>query len=152
MKILSIKEFIIAAFGVIGSAIASFFGGWAEAMTTLIIFMIIDYVTGIVTAGVFKKSTKTDTGALESRAGLKGIFRKIGMLCIVAVAFRIDLTMNTGGTFLRDAVIITLCVNEGISIIENIGLMGVPIPKVLKNAIDVLKKKSEKEDNEDKEE
>lgn len=140
------KEFIYAALGVVGSAIASLFGGWVEGMTTLIIFMIVDYVSGLVVAGVFKKSTKTDTGALESRAGFKGIFRKVFMLCLVAIAYRVDIMMQTGGTFVRDATLITLCVNEGISVLENLGLMGVPIPKPIKNAIDILARKNNKEE------
>lgn len=146
------KELICTALGVIASAIASFFGGWVEGMTTLLIFMLIDYVSGLVVAGVFKKSTKTDTGALESRAGFKGIFRKVFMLCLVAIAYRIDLMLNTGGTFIRDAATVALCLNELISVVENLGLMGVPIPKVIKNAIDVLSRKSEKDSTDNKEE
>jgi phage-related holin len=54
--------------------------------------------------------------------------------------------MQTGGTFVRDATLITLCVNEGISVLENLGLMGVPIPKPIKNAIDILARKNNKEE------
>lgn len=140
------EKALSVALGVLGSAVTTIYGGWNEGMTTLFIFMLIDYVSGLTVAGVFKKSTKTDTGALESRAGLKGVCRKIGMLLLVAVGYRLDIMMNLGGHFVRDAAVIALCVNEGISIVENLGLMGIKIPKPIKNAIDVLNKKSDKEE------
>lgn len=130
--------------GVIGSGIAALFGGWDAALVTLIIFMGIDYFTGLIVAGVFHNSTKTENGALESKAGWKGLCRKGVTLLIVLVACRLDLIM--GSTFIRDAVIIAFIANETISIIENAGLMGVPIPSVIVKAIDVLTKKAESED------
>lgn len=133
------KNILISIIGVIGSAIASAFGGWSTGLTTLVIFMAIDYLTGLIVAGVFHKSTKTDSGTLESRAGFKGLCRKGAMLLIVLVACRLDLTLST--TYIKDAVIIAFMANEAISIIENAGLMGVPMNDTLKNAIDVLQKK-----------
>lgn len=132
--------------GVIGGAISALFGGWDSALTTLIIFMGIDYITGLLVAGVFKESEKTETGALESRAGFKGLCRKGVALLIVLVACRLDFMI--GSNFVRDSCIIAFCANECISILENAGLMGVPIPRVIINAIDVLKSKAEEEDNE----
>lgn len=132
------KNIFITAVGVFGSIITTAFGGWSAAMTTLIIFMAIDYLTGLIMAGVFHKSTKTDSGTLESRAGFKGLCRKGVMLLIVLVACRLDLTLST--TYIKDAVIIAFIANETISIIENAGLMGVPIPDTIKNAVDVLQK------------
>ena len=125
--------------GTVGSAIASFFGGWTASLTTLLIFMAIDYVTGLVCAGVFHKSPKTETGALESRAGFKGLCRKCGVMLLVLMGHRIDLAM--GSSYVRDAICIAFIVNEALSITENLGLMGVPIPTIFKNAIDILKKK-----------
>lgn len=130
-----------AVLGAIGSAIASAFGGWDAALSTLIIFMGIDYLTGLIVAGVFHKSSKTESGALESRAGWKGLCRKGVTLLIVLVACRLDLIINSN--FIRDAVVIAFVTNETISIIENAGLMGVPIPTVITKAIEVLKKKSD---------
>lgn len=132
------KNILISIIGVIGSAIASAFGGWTTGLTTLVIFMAIDYITGLIVAGVFHKSTKTETGTLESRAGFKGLCRKGAMLLIVLVACRLDLTLST--TYIKDAVIIAFIANETISIIENAGLMGVPMNDTLKNAIDILQK------------
>lgn len=129
--------------GVIGGSIASAFGGWNAALTTLVIFMAIDYVTGLIVAGVFNTSTKTETGALESRAGWKGLCRKGMTLLVVLIACRLDLMMNT--TFVRDAVVIGYVANETISIIENAGLMGLPIPGIIQKAIDILIQKAESE-------
>ena len=101
----------------------------------------IDYLCGLIVAGIFKKSPKTETGALESRAGWKGLCRKGVTLLIVLVAYRLDLVMGTN--VVKDGVVIAFLVNEVISIIENAGLMGVPIPAVVTNAIDMLNKKAE---------
>lgn len=127
--------------GVIGSSIASLLGGWDMALQTLIIFMTIDYVTGLMVAGIFNKSTKTKHGALESVAGWKGLCRKGVALLIVLIACRLDLL--TGANLIRDAVVIAYCTNEAISIIENAGLMGVPIPTRLTKAIEALKSKED---------
>ena len=128
--------------GVVGGFVAMAFGGWSEALITLIVFMAVDYVTGLAVAGIFKKSKKSENGALESRAGFKGLCRKGVALLIVLVAVRLDIIMHT--TYIKDAVIIAFVANESISIIENAGLMGVPVPSVIAKAIDVLRKDSEK--------
>lgn len=136
------KETIITLAGAIGGYIASLFGGWDASLTTLIFFMGVDYITGLIVAGIFKKSTKTENGALESRAGFKGLCRKGVILLIVLVAYRLDMIMGT--SFLKDAVVIGYIVNETISIAENVGLMGMPFPPALINAIEVLKNKGDK--------
>lgn len=136
------KSYLLCAgIGAIGAGIASLFGGWDAALITLIIFMGIDYVTGLIVAGVFHNSPKTENGALESKAGLKGLLRKGGMLLVVLVACRLDLML--GAHFIRDAVVIALISNEALSIVENLGLMGVPIPAPIINAIEVLKNRAD---------
>lgn len=137
------KEFICTLLGAIGSGIAAIFGGWDASLLTLVIFMTIDYITGLIVAGVFHKSGKSENGALESHAGFKGLCKKGCVLLIVLVAARLDITIGT--TYIRDAVCIGFIANETISIVENAGLMGVPIPAVVIKAIDILKNKSEKE-------
>lgn len=137
------KSGICTAAGIVGSATAAMFGGWDEALATLIIFMVIDYVSGLIVAGVFCKSKKTESGTLESRAGWKGLCRKGVTLLFVLVAHRLD--MAIGVDYIRNAVIIGFMVNELISIVENAGLMGIPLPKVIQNAIDILTEKSEQE-------
>ena len=138
------KSGITTVIGVIGGMIASLFGGWDAALVTLIIFMGVDYVTGLIVAGVFHNSEKTKNGALESRAGWKGLCRKGVTLLVVLVACRLDLVM--GSNFIRDAVVIAFIANETISIIENAGLMGIPIPGVIMRAIEILKNKAESEE------
>ena len=135
------KNVICTGIGVVGSVVASVFGGWTASLTTLLIFMGIDYVSGLIVAGVFHKSPKTETGALESRAGLKGLFRKFTTLLFVLIGYRLDVAVGT--TYIRDAVCIAFMANELISIVENAGLMGLPIPTVITNAIDLLKKKGD---------
>ena len=131
--------------GVIGGFFTTMFGGWTAGMTTLIIFMAIDYLSGLVVAGIFKKSNKTESGALESKAGWKGLARKCMTLLFVLIAYRLDLLLNTA--YIRDAVVIGFCVNELISIIENAGLMGLPLPSVIKKALEVLKSKADFEES-----
>lgn len=140
------KNQIMIGIGTVGSIIASFFGGWTASLSTLLLFMLIDYVTGLIVAGVFHKSKKTDSGALESRAGFKGLCKKCMVLLLVLVGHRLDIAIGT--TYIRDAVCIAFVANETISIIENAGLMGIKIPVTLENAIDVLKKKKGADVNE----
>ena len=140
------KQTLCAIWGLIGSAIASLFGGWDAGLATLLIFMAIDYMSGLIVAGVFHTSNKTDTGALESRAGWKGLCRKCMTLLFVLVAYRLDLVIGTN--YIRDAVIIAFIANETISLVENAGLMGIPLPAVIIKAIDVLQKKTEVNENE----
>lgn len=142
------KDWICTIIGTLGGLVATLFGGWDTSLATLVIFMGIDYVTGLIVAGVFHQSHKTDTGALESRAGWKGLCRKCMTLVFVLIATRLDMVIGTN--YIRDAVCIGFVANELISIIENAGLMGVPIPRILRKAIDILQKKSEgDEQNED---
>jgi toxin secretion/phage lysis holin len=137
------KYTLFTVIGVIGSFVANLFGGWDMALQTLIMFMAVDYITGLMVAGVFKKSPKTANGALESKAGWKGLCRKGMTLLIVLVAAQID--NMTGANIIRNAVIIGYVSNEALSILENAGLMGLPIPEKLKNAISVLKGKGDPE-------
>ena len=136
-------EGFCAAIGVFGGFIASLFGGWDDALMTLIIFMGIDYLTGILVAGVFHKSNKTEKGSLESRAGFKGLCRKGMALLIVLIGARLDMTI--GSSIIRDACVVGIITNELISIIENAGLMGVPVPAILVNSIEILKKRADVE-------
>lgn len=139
------KEKICTGIGVVGSFVASLFGGWDAGLITLVIFMAIDYFSGLLVAGVFHNSNKTSTGTLESIAGWKGLCRKGMTLLFVLIAYRLDLAL--GVNYIRDAVIIGFMANELISIVENARLMGLPLPAVIAKAIDVLTKKSESKGN-----
>lgn len=138
------KRILCFCVGVCGSAVASWFGGFDAGLKTLLVFMAIDYVSGLIVAGVFHKSPKSANGALESKAGWKGLLRKGGTLLVVLICSRLDVMFGT--SFVRDAAVIAYVVNESISILENLGLMGVPIPTVVRNSIEALTKKEEDEE------
>ena len=133
------KTSVLGMSAVLGGVLSQLFGGWTSALGTLVICMAVDYLTGMLVAGVFHASDKTEGGGLESRAGWKGLCRKGVSMLIVLVANRLDLALGTA--FVREAVIVGYIVNEVLSIVENAGLMGVPIPQVFKNAIDALQGK-----------
>ena len=104
--------------------------------------MAADWITGgILLPAVFRKSPKSPNGALESRAGWKGLCRKAMTLLYVLIAARLDLLL--GVDYVRDAVCIGFIANEALSIVENAGLMGMPLPDAVRKGIDVLKSTSE---------
>ena len=141
------KETICMVIGAIGGFIASLFGGWDSALATLIIFMAIDFATGMITAAM-GRSKHTDTGKLSSKAGWLWLAKKCSILMLIIVAVRLDILLNTN--YVRDAVCIGFCANEVLSIIENTSLMGIPYPPALKNAIEILQEKAgRKDDNDD---
>jgi len=139
----------LTALGLLGGCIAELLGGWDAGLQSLFLFMAIDYITGLIVAGVFKKSRKSQQGALESLAAWKGLLRKGVTLGVVLIACRLDLLL--GATFIRDATIIAYCGNELLSITENIGLMGVPLPAIISQALEALRKKEEIKDEVKKE-
>lgn len=139
-----LKELICAAAGIVGGMIAAAFGGWTSSLTALMVLMGIDYLTGLAVAGIFHASPKSAGGGLESRAGWRGLVRKVVTLALVLIGHMVDVLL--GAAFVRDAVVIAFAVNELISIVENAGLMGVPIPAVLSRAIDALRKEEGHED------
>ena len=98
------KTVFCTAVGLIGGAVAAAFGGWNAAMMTLIALMAVDYLTGLMVAGIFHKSPKSESGALESKAGWKGLCRKGVTLLVVLVAAQLDRAIGTG--FIRDAAVI----------------------------------------------
>jgi len=124
-------QFFANAAGVIGSCIAELFGPWSASMTTLVLFLSADYLAGRVVALVFKKPRKSGTG--EAAASFKALLRKLAKLLLVVVASRLDLLI--GASYCRDATVIALCLGETVSIIENVALMGVPIPEPIRKSI-----------------
>ena len=143
-----LKLTALTALGLLGGCIADLLGGWDTGLQSLFLFMAIDYLTGLIVAGVFKKSRKSQKGALESRAAWKGLLRKGASLGVVLIACRLDLLL--GSTIIRDATVIAYCCNELMSITENIGLMGVPLPKAITNALEALRKEEEIKKGEEK--
>ena len=109
----------------------------------------IDFVTGIVTAAM-GKSKHSESGTLNSTAGWVGLAKKFCILLMVVVGVRIDILIGTN--YIRDAVCISFCLNELLSIIENTTLMGIPFPSAFKKAIDVLQNKVGRTDDENNKE
>lgn len=135
------KNYFLFICGSVGALITSLIGGWDGSIINLLILMGIDYITGIICAAIFKKSKKTKTGALSSAVCLKGLLKKGMILVLVVIANILD--NQIGIDYIRDMVCIAFIINETISILENAGAMGIPIPKALLNAIDILKTKEE---------
>lgn len=133
------KQLFCTLSGCIGAAISWAFGGLDAAMAALLVCMAVDYVSGSIVALVFHKSTKTESGAYNSMYGLKGLCKKGLMLLFVLVAVQIDRLLGTA--YVRDAVCIGFCVNEVLSIIENLGLAGIPMPEGVMKALEQLQGK-----------
>lgn len=141
------KDVLFGIIGAIGAGIAYLFGGWSLGLVILLGLMVLDYVSGIIVAAVFKKSQKTPSGAMSSKVGFIGIAKKGFIIIIVAAACLLEKLTNTDTHYIRDIVVIFYACNETLSILENAGLMGMKIPKVLKKTIDVLQKEDQ-DDNE----
>lgn len=136
-EIMTLKNGILAVFAAVGSWIANALGGWDAAMVLLVAFMATDYVTGVLVAAVWHRSPKSQSGALDSKAGFKGLCKKGVILLLVWVGCLLDSALGT--TYVRMAVILFFIGNEGLSLLENLGLMGVPYPEFLKRTLEALK-------------
>lgn len=134
------KNTIGGVVSIFGSTLASLFGGWDTGLKVLLILMVIDMITGI-TSALMNKSTKTESGALNSYVTWKGIIKKIVTLLIICLAYQLDLALGT--SVIRDATVIFFVFNEGTSILENAGHIGIPLPSIIQKALDVLKEKSD---------
>ena len=141
---MDVKEGVCTTIGIIGGIIASFFGGWDVRIYALVVCMAVDYISGVTVAAVFHASRKTTSGALQSDVGWKGLARKITTLLLVGVAACLDKLLSTN--YIRTATIIGFTANELISIVENAGLMGLPMPSIITKAIDVLTNKADQHD------
>ena len=142
MNALHMKNAVLAVLAVIGSTVAQALGGWDMALRVLIGFMILDYATGWLVAAVWHKSGKSETGALSSYAGFKGLIKKCMILALVWMAQL--LYLETGSDFVRDTVCLFFIANEGLSILENTAIMGVPYPAFIKNMLDAMREAADK--------
>ena len=137
--------------GVVGATITLLLGGFDGLLQLLIFVMIADYITGLI-CGVVGVSGKTVGGKLSSKIMARGIAKKVSILIIVALANMMDINIFHSGELLRDICIYAFIANESLSLIENAGLIGVPIPKKLKDTIEILSDKYiDDEDMEDNE-
>lgn len=141
MDAVQIKNGVLAAAATVGTFVARALGGWDAAMQVLVALMAVDYLTGVLVAAVWQKSDKSETGALDSKAGFRGILKKGMILLLVWLAVLLDGALGTG--YIRMAVILFFIGNEGLSLLENLGLMGVPFPSFLQRALEALQKQGE---------
>lgn len=130
----------------LGGAIASFFTGLPPIIWILLAVMTLDYVTGII-CGFMGKSPKTENGGLSSSEAFKGLLKKALILLVVLLAALLDkaVSMGTGITFeaVAGATALWFIASEGFSIVENVASMGIPIPKILLQALEIVKQKGD---------
>lgn len=136
---MNIKAALCTVIGALGAAIATMFGGWTEDMVTLIIAMAVDFMLGLFIAAVFNKSPKSESGKVSSKSCFTGLLKKCTMLLFVLVSYRLDISLGTA--YIKPATVIAFIVNELISIVENADIIGIPMPEIIKKAIDLLKNK-----------
>lgn len=130
------KEFATSIISMITTAFVYIIGGIDVALISLLIAIVIDYISGLIKAYVLKE--------LSSKVGFKGILKKFGILLIVALSVIVDKIAGQTGA-IRTLVIYYFVANEGLSILENLAQSGLPIPKVIKKALIALKENSEEE-------
>jgi len=131
------RDLLCTAAGILGGIAAWAFGGWDSAMACLVTCMAADYISGCLVALIFHKSPKTATGAYLSTCGWRGLCRKCLMLLFVLAAVRMDALLGTD--YLRSAVCIGFSSNELLSITDNLGLAGIPLPKKVISALEILR-------------
>lgn len=133
-----IWNWIQVIFAAIGGSLGYFFGGWDGFLYALLTFVAIDYITGLMCAVLDKK--------LSSEVGFRGIFKKVLIFSLVAIGHIIDKNVIGDGSVIRTAVIFFYLSNEGISILENAVHIGLPVPQKLKDILEQLHNRSDKED------
>lgn len=135
-NVVHIKNYVLAAIAAVGAFAGEALGGWDSMMKLLVALMGMDILTGCLVAAVWKRSNKSESGALNSRSGFKGLCRKCMILLMVWLGVLLDNAI--GSTYVRNMIVIFFVGNEGLSLLENLGLMGVPYPDFLKKALEVL--------------
>ena len=133
-----IWNWIQVTFAVVGGWLGYFLGGWDGFLYALLTFVVIDYITGLMCAVLDKK--------LSSEVGFRGIFKKVLIFSLVAIGHIIDKKVIGDGSVIRTAVIFFYLSNEGISILENAVHVGLPVPQKLKDILEQLHNRSDKED------
>lgn len=128
------EDIFCAIFASLGTFLIYLFGGFDVAMQSLLIAIVLDYISGLIKA--------YNNKVLSSKIGFRGIVKKLGILVLVMIAVVVDRITGESGA-IRTLIIYYFVANEGLSIIENLGEAGLPIPKILKNALKNLKKEND---------
>lgn len=132
----------IKAAAALGGAVIGFFGGWPALLTALVAVMAVDYASGLFVA-LNHKSQKTESGGLSSKVGFTGLLKKGMVLLVVLVATLVDRVIGSDGMICQSAAICFYIANEGLSVLENAALLGLPIPNAVKRALDGIKEKDQ---------
>lgn len=131
-NVVEVMQYVFAS---MGGALGAVLGGWDGFLYALILFIVVDYFTGVM-AAIYQKK-------LSSEVGFHGILRKIYILCLVAIAYVIDAKIIQNGSVVRTAVIFFYISNEGISIMENATVLGLPVPKKLQEVLEQIRDKED---------
>lgn len=141
----AIKGIFYGTICIIGGFLGPLFGGWDNLIYAVLLCSLVDYLSGMAVAVIFKNSPKTETGAAKSNVGFKGLVKKVFIYLMIMVVVKIDIVVNSNG-FLRNASILGFMANEVLSIVENLGLMGIKMPDAVIDAIDILKIRSQEKE------
>lgn len=129
----------------VAGGIAGLFGPWNALLTVLLAVMAVDYVSGVMVAAM-GRSDKAENGGLSSKAGFFGLLKKAMILLVVLLATLIDRASGSSTCVFQAAAACFYIANEGISILENAVLMGLPVPQAIRGALDILRRKGDEED------
>lgn len=134
---------VMKALAAIAGALAGLFGEWNTALTILVIVMAMDYITGVIVAAMHR-SPKTEGGGLSSKVGFIGLARKGFMILIVLLATLLDRAVGNSAMVFQTAMVFYYIANEGLSILENADLMGVPFPTFLRERLESMREEKQK--------
>ena len=138
---------VLKTMAALGGAIAGFFGEWSTVLTVLIVAMVVDYISGMIVAAA-GKSPKTESGGLNSKIGFIGLAKKGMILLVVLTGTLLDKAVGNATSVFQTAVACFYVANEGVSILENAALIGLPVPEVILRALDDMKHKGESDKKE----
>lgn len=133
---------ILKALAAVAGAVAGLFGEWTTALTILVVLMAIDYISGWIVAAS-GRSPKTENGGLSSKVGFIGIAKKGFIMLLVLLATMLDKAIGGGTTIFQSSIVLYYIANEGLSILENAALMGVPFPGKIKRALETMREKED---------
>ena len=129
----------------IAGAIAGLFGEWTTTLTILVVVMAVDYVSGVIVAAC-GRSPKTEAGGLSSKVGFVGIAKKGFIMLLVLLATLLDRAIGNETMVFQTSLVFYYIANEGLSVLENAALMGIPFPEKLKKALEALRERDEPPD------
>ena len=147
MNNMTIWERAAEAAAALGGLIVGLYGGWSASLSVLVVFMCADYILGVACA-LARKSQKTEGGGFLSKVAFIGLLKKAVIMLVVMLAVQLDQLVGQSATFETGAVFFYIA-NEGLSIVENAALLGVPVPKPLRDSLEVLRNKHSQGDHQD---